>query len=261
MKAVVLAAGQGKRLLPLTASVPKCLVRLGGRSILEWQVRALFEAGVTDIAVVTGFHASDVEDEIEHLRELGVSVRPIHNPFFGVSDNLASCFLARHEMLSADGLVLLNGDTLFEPRLLRHVLALVEAPITVTIDRKDRYDSDDMKVQLLGKRLVRVGKTLDPSSVDGESIGLLVLNPEGAAQFVGKVDAAMREPEGLRSWFLAVIDRLADEDIVKVVSIEGMEWGEVDFPADLRRAEELTRRWRQNEAAEGSLEAKIAARG
>jgi choline kinase len=250
LKAVVLAAGQGKRLLPITETRPKCLVRFAGRSLLEWQIRTLWISGVTEIVVVTGFQAEMVEHEISRIRLPGLSIRPVLNPFFNVSDNLASCFIARQEILASERLVLLNGDTLFEPAVLARALVEAEAPITLTIDRKDRYDADDMKVELDGDRLLHVGKSLDPSTVDGESIGLLVFSREGAARFAGEIDRAMRQPEGLRSWFLAVIDRLAvGEGIVRVVSIEGLEWGEVDFPADLRRAEEMTGRWHELESA------------
>src|SRR5690606_30914334 len=174
-----------------------------------------------------------------------------------VSDNLASCFMARQEISSAERLVLLNGDTLFEPAVLARVLEDATAPITVTIDRKERYDADDMKVELAGDRLLRVGKTLDPASVGGESIWLLVLSRVGAGRFAGEVETVIRQPTGLKSWFLSVIDRPAqNEGIVGVVSIEGMEWGEIDFPPDLRRAEELTARWHRLEGTDRPVPAR-----
>lgn len=234
--------------MPVTENRPKCLIRLSGRTLLEWQIRTLYSCGVTEIGVVTGFAADSVESEIARIRLPGLSIKAILNPFFSVSDNLASCFMARQEISSAERLVLVNGDTLFEPAVLARVLEEATAPITVTIDRKERYDADDMKVQLAGDRLLRVGKTLDPGSVGGESIGLLVMSREGAGRFAHELDAVIRQPTGLKSWFLSVIDRLAqNEGIVGVVSIEGLEWGEVDFPPDLRRAEELTARWHRLE--------------
>jgi choline kinase len=250
LKAVVLSAGQGKRLLPITETRPKCLIRLSGRSLLEWQIRTLFSCGVGQIAVVTGFGASAVESEIGRIKLPGLSLGTILNPFFSVSDNLASCFMAKQEIMTAERLVLLNGDTLFEPAILERVLKEATAPITVTIDRKERYDADDMKVELAGDRLLRVGKSLDSGSVDGESIGLLAMSREGAVRFASELDTVIRQPAGLTSWFLSVIDRLAiGERMVGVVSIEGLEWGEVDFHPDLRRAQELTARWHTLEQA------------
>ena len=75
MKAIILSAGQGSRLLPLTEGRPKCLLPIGPRTLIEWQVWALTQGGVDDIAVVVGYHAKDVQDLLK--RPLGVhALRP-----------------------------------------------------------------------------------------------------------------------------------------------------------------------------------------
>jgi choline kinase len=248
LRAVILSAGQGRRLLPLTETMPKCLLPVGGRSVLEWQVRALAENGIDDITIVTGFHADAVEEEVHHrLGGFGAKVRTRFNPFFAVADNVGSCFLAR-DLLHGD-VLLLNGDTLFEPALLGPVLSAPEAPLTVTIDRsKQSYDSDDMKVELDGDRLRAIGKTLPPERTDGESIGLLRFQGEGGALFEAGLEAVLRRPEGLRRWYLSVVDGLAAAIPVRTVSIAGFAWGEIDFPADLERADAMAQGWREREA-------------
>jgi choline kinase len=255
LRAVILSAGQGRRLLPLTEALPKCLLRVAGRSVLEWQVRALAANGITDITVVTGFQAEAVEEEVHHrLGDFGAVVRTRFNPFFAVADNAGSCFLAR-DLLHGDAL-LLNGDTLFEPALLRPVLAAPRAPLTVTIDRaKQSYDADDMKVSLDGDRLRAIGKTLPPERTDGESIGLLVFRDEGGAMFEAGLEAVLRQPEGLRRWYLSVVDGLAAAMPVRTVSIDGFAWGEIDFPDDIARAEAMAQSWREREAARPRLAA------
>ncbi|HTI68157.1 MAG TPA: phosphocholine cytidylyltransferase family protein [Caulobacteraceae bacterium] len=243
MKAIILSAGQGRRLLPLTEKRPKCLIPLAGRSLLEWQLRNLAAAGLGEAVVVTGFGADPVESALRVMQVPGLAVRTLHNPFFAVADNLGSCWAARSEM---DGeFLVLNGDTLFEveiaERLIDHVPT---APITVTVDRKEVYDADDMKVQTEGAQLVAIGKTLDPARVDGESIGFLRFTAEGGRAFRDAVEAAMRRPEGLKQWYLSVIDALArTAGQVGVMSIEGLSWGEMDFPADVKRNEKMTFAW------------------
>ena len=241
MKAVILSAGQGKRLLPLTENRPKCLLPVSGRTILEWQVRSLVANGIDDVVVVTGFHADAVERAIQRMPLPGVRVRSLLNPFYAVADNVGSCYVAGPEMTG--DFVLLNGDTLFEPEILAQALARARRPITVTVDRKERYDSDDMKVRCEGDRLTRIGKKLPLDEVDAESIGLLVFRGEGGARFQGELEALLREEDGLARWYLYVIDRLASTGIVGIASIHGLEWGEVDFPVDLARAEKLTAGW------------------
>jgi choline kinase len=239
-KAVVLSAGQGRRLLPLTVDRPKCLVELSGRSVLEWQLRALEAAGVREVVVVTGFAAAAVDAELARVRFARLEARTLFNPFYAVSDNLATCWLALKEL--ADGSLLLNGDTLFETAVAKRLLGAPAAPITLAIDRKASYDSDDMKVLTQDDRVLAVGKTID--AYDAESIGFLRFSAEGAAAFAEGVEAALRGPEGLKRWFLSVINQLAQsKGIVRVQSIEGLSWGEMDFPEDVERNRELTRKW------------------
>jgi L-glutamine-phosphate cytidylyltransferase len=229
-------------LLPLTEFLPKCLLRIAGRPVLEWQLRALAANGVSDVTVVTGFGAEAVEHALRRMGPLGNKVRTRFNPFFAVSDNIGSCFLARDLLRDSDA-VLLNGDTLFEPAVLRRALRAPDAPITVTIDRKPAYDADDMKVSVEGSRLQAIGKTLRPEDTDGESIGMLLFRGRGGAVFAEGVEDVLRRPDGLRRWYLSVIDALAPAGGVRVFSIEGLRWGEIDYPADVARAAEVVRGW------------------
>lgn len=240
-KAIILSAGQGKRLSPLTDTRPKCLVELSGRTVLHWQLRHLREAGITEAVVVTGFAADTVEAEIASLDLPGMTVRTLFNPFYGLTDNLATCWLARGEMTG--DFLLLNGDTLFEPAIAERLIAAPSAPITVTIDRKaGGYDADDMKVLTDGDALRAIGKTIE--AYDAESIGFLRFNAEGAVRFTRVIEQIMRTPEGLKRWYLSVINQIAQShDVVRVQSIEGLQWAEMDFPEDLPRNRELAASW------------------
>ncbi len=241
MKAIILSAGRGSRLLPLTQDRPKCLLPLDSATLVEWQVRQLACCGVDEIVVVVGFGAADVAAVLGRLQHPGLAIRTLYNPFFDVADNLGSCWLARAEM--DRDFIILNGDTLFETEILRRLLASPRAPITVTIDHKANYDADDMKVQLDGTRLVQIGKTLALDDVDGESIGMLLFRDAGPRLFSVAVDRAMHSAEGVRWFYLQVIDTLASTGCVQTLSIEGLEWGEVDYAPDLARAKQLVERW------------------
>ncbi len=239
-KAIILSAGQGRRLSPLTDTRPKCLVELSGVSVLRWQLAHLRDAGLEEAVVVTGFGANLVDAEIANFAPAGLKVRTLFNPFYALSDNLATCWLARAEMNGP--FLILNGDTLFESDIARRLLAAPAAPITVTIDRKPSYDADDMKVLVENDRLQAIGKTI--TSYNAESIGFLKFSEQGAGAFVAEVEAAMRTPEGLKRWYLSVINHLAVTGTeVAVASIEGLDWAEMDFPEDLPRNRELAERW------------------
>lgn len=233
MRAIILSAGQGKRLHPLTSETPKCLLPVrGDEPVLEVQLRALAACGIEEAIVLVGFRADKVERFVAQRNPNGIRVRTVFNPFYAVSDNLATCWLAREHM-QGDFLVL-NGDTLFEPAVLQRVLASPDAPLTLAINEKDAYDDDDMKVSLSdGGLLVGVGKDLDLRIVDGESIGLMLFRSEGAEHFRKVIEAAIRRDDAIKRWYLSVVNEMAQESPVSTVAITGLWWGELDSPEDL----------------------------
>jgi choline kinase len=234
MKAIIVSAGQGKRLLPHTEDRPKCLLPVRGElSMLEVQLHALAKCGVTDVSIMVGFRSDQVDERLAERPIPGLTVRTCYNPFFEVSDNLATVWLARTEM--TEDFILLNGDTLFEVALLEQVLSGPEVPITVTINEKSAYDEDDMKVLIDGdRRLTQIGKDLDVNNVDAESIGMLVFRGEGVQILKDALDRAIRTSEGLKNWYLKVIGNIATEHQVETATITGHWWGEVDCPEDLQ---------------------------
>jgi L-glutamine-phosphate cytidylyltransferase len=239
-KAIILSAGQGSRLGHLTDDRPKCLIDFGGRTLLDRQLDALAVAGIGKAVVVTGFCDQLVEEAIAR-RNGGPDVRTVFNPFYKVADNLGSLFMARDE-IAGDCLVW-NGDTLVSDALMAKVVGNHRPGICVTIDRKPDYDEDDMKV-VVGDdgKLGAIGKRID-TGVNGESIGLLAFRAGGAEQFRDAIERGMRTPEGTTIWYLRVIHHIAQKDSVWTLDIDGEQWGEVDFPEDVERAQALVEAW------------------
>lgn len=230
MKAILLSAGRGSRLLPLTESRPKCLLPVQETTLLGYQLNTLEAAGIRDVTVVTGFLPDLVEAELAG-RSGPLKASPFFNPFFQVADNLASCWMVRERM--DDDFLLINGDTLFKLDLIEKVIAAPPAPILVTIDQKESYDLDDMKVTLSGTSLTAIGKTLLPSETDAESIGILRFKGSGSMVFRSKLEQMMRTQDGVQAWFLKAINAIAStEGGVETVLIKGHRWAEVDTVAD-----------------------------
>lgn len=234
MKAIILSAGQGKRLLPLTAEIPKCLLPIHGKKLIEWQIDALHRCGVDPITVVTGYHSEKV-DEVLHLLHGRERIQTFFNSAYAVTDNLVSCWAVRHEM-NGD-FILLNGDTLFETGVLRRLLESPDCPVTVAVDPKDRYDDDDMKVEMEGCRLVRIGKDIPQDRAQAESIGMIRFQGEGSEAFRSALEKSVNNPDAGRKWYLSVIDEMARVMPVWTCSITGLKWCEVDYLADLEKAE------------------------
>ena len=144
--------------------------------------------------------------------------------------------------------LLLNSDTLFSAPVLRKLLASDRVDVTLAVDHKDRYDSDDMKVELDGTRLVDIGKTLEDGRVSGESIGMLLFRGDGPAHFVAAVDSAMENDAALKHWYLSVIATLASAMAVETANIHGLDWCEIDYPHDIGIARKMIVQWQAQEA-------------
>jgi choline kinase len=246
MKAIILSAGQGSRLGQLTVDRPKCLIDFGGRTLLDRQLDTLKANGVKEAVVVTGFHEDLIQSAIGR-RSGGPAVTTVFNPFYKVADNTGSLYMARQHL--AGECLVWNGDTLVSNALMAKVIANQQPGICVTIDRKDRYDEDDMKV-VTGEagRLTAIGKRIS-EGVNAESIGLLAFRSGGAERFREAIEREMRTPEGTTVWYLRVIHYLAQGSEVWTLDISGEQWGEVDFPEDVENARQLVLGWDRGRAA------------
>ncbi|MBC8036662.1 MAG: phosphocholine cytidylyltransferase family protein [Rhizobiales bacterium] len=242
MRVIILAAGQGKRLLPLTADVPKALLDIHGRTLIGRQIDAFAACGLKDFVVVTGYGAGRMEEALAAIaRARGISIRTVFNPFYAVADNLASCWLARHEMTG--DFIQVNGDNVFRADLVERLLAAPPSPVTVVVNHKDSYDTDDMKVMMDNGRLTEIGKMLPVDTVDGEAIGFYIFQGAGVRTYVDTLERAMRDPSGLKQWFPSAVGSLAKTIDVTTIAINGIRWCEVDFPVDLQQARQLAAEW------------------
>ena len=147
MKAIILAAGKGERLMPLTSDTPKSLSELeNGTTLLESQLININKTGISKVVIVTGYLTEKIESKVElYSEKYNIDIQIIYNPFFDISNNLLSLWQAKHEM--EIDFIIINGDDIFKDSVL---LGLLEHDnnemITMVIDRKKKYDHDDMKL-------------------------------------------------------------------------------------------------------------------
>ena len=242
MKVIILGAGQGKRLLPLTADAPKALLDIGGQTLVHRQITAFVKCGLKEFVVITGYNSHLMEAELDLIaKEFDIKIRVVFNPFYAVADNLASCWMARHEM---DGdFIQVNGDNVFRADLARCIIEGSTGDVTVATNFKDAYDADDMKVMMDGERLTEVGKMLPVEAVDAEAIGFYVFKNAGVAAYRKVLNDSMRDPFGLKQWFPSAVGLLAKQIEIGVVNVGDREWAEVDFPVDLQAARLMVAGW------------------
>ena len=171
MKAIILAAGKGERLMPLTSDKPKSLLELkNGITLLESQLINIYKSGIKKVIVVTGYQTEKIESKVEFYSDkYNIDIKIIYNPFFDISNNLISLWQARHEM--ASDFIIINGDDIFKESVLSGLIKYDKNEIiTMVIDRKKKYDLDDMKLIIKNEKILRVSKNIPLDEANGESI-------------------------------------------------------------------------------------------
>lgn len=239
MKGVVLAAGPGRRLHPLTEELPKTLLALGdGRTILDLALANLRSVGIEDVVVVTGFAAERVAERADDLeRRHEVRLELVFNQRAEEWNNAYSLWLAREAF--ADGALLVNGDTVHPSSVERSLLAARGPGVLLAVDPEKRLGEEEMKVLLAEDgTLRRISKEIDPASAAGEYIGVALIEPAAAGPLADALEATWRRDPSLyyEDGFQELADRGGD---VRVAPIGTVDWVEVDDHADLARAREL----------------------
>jgi choline kinase len=230
MRGVILAAGRGSRLNGTAAEVPKCLVELGGLTLVERQIRALRRAGVDDIVVVVGCQADRVR------RVCGQRVAYVENKRYGQTNSLYSLWMAR--ALLCEGFVVLNCDVLFHPALLHDLLtARHENALLLAYREADQplFGDEEMKVRVRCGRVVEMSKHMDPAEADGENLGIVKFGSRGAAALVAVMDRIVADG-GLREWAPRAFSEFARTHALHAIGTRGLPWTEIDFPEDYRHA-------------------------
>jgi choline kinase len=229
MTGLILAAGKGARLNGTAVDRPKCLVEIGGVSLLRRQIDALRVVGVRDVVVVVGCQPENVR------REAGRGVEFVENARFAETNSLYSLWLARERL--ASGFVVLNCDVFFHPRLLDDLLTsrYEDALLVAPRDDSSPYGAEEMKVVVRGGRVTAIAKTLDPRDADGENLGIARFGRDGAAALVRIMDGVVGEGR-LREWAPYAFERFAQTRPLYAIGTRGLPWIEIDFPEDYRRA-------------------------
>jgi choline kinase len=258
MKAIIVAAGRGRRLGSETEEIPKCMVKVAGRAILHRQLDALAAAGIDDVVVVRGYRGDKIAPPAG-----GPPLRFVDNPDWATNNIFTSLFFAEREM--KDGFLFSYSDIVFAPE---HARRLVEAPgpVALVIDRRwrDAYEGRTLhpvseaelaRVEGAGAAaaVTRVGKRLVAAEdAAGEFIGLARFSPEGAAalgEIWREASASGREaPFGAaasldQAYLSDGLNALVGRGVtLRPLFIDGL-WREIDTEQDLARAEETIPSW------------------
>ena len=230
MKGIILAAGKGSRLNGTIGDKPKCLLRVGGKTLVERQIDAFRRIGIEDIVMVVGCQAEAVR------QTCGQRITYIENTRFTQTNSLYSLWLARP--LLYDGFIVMNCDVLFHPQLLadlvssRHEDALL---IAYQDDDGAPMGDEEMKVKVRRGRVVDIAKTLPADEADGENVGIVKFGADGARLLIDLMEQRVAAG-GLRDWAPRAFADFARQRPLFTVGTRAFPWTEIDFPEDYERA-------------------------
>ena len=233
MKAVILAAGRGSRMKEKTEALPKCLVELWGKTLLEWQLQALREAGIEDIAIITGYHA-------EEIRKRQPNVTYFHNENWEHT-NMVSTLLEADAWLKADDCIVSYADIVYTSKAVK-LLKDSNAEIALTYYTKflelwkKRFENplDDIETfRLDGTRLKEIGqKAQSLDEIEGQYMGLLKFTPQGYAKLLEQVEAGLPKPLAKMD-MTGLLSHLLSKGLVMEALPYDELWLEVDNQHDL----------------------------
>jgi choline kinase len=230
VRAVVLAAGRGSR---MGGEVPKTLIPINSREpLLYYILHGLKISGITDVMVVTGHRAADVEEHVAKHSE-GLETSFIFNARYASWGNFHTVRLAIDQSPGFD-LLVVNSDVVVPPDVYRRVLN-TSGDLVLAIEQRLRLDEEDMRVGLRGDRIRAIGKNLKRALSHAEYDGVSLLRP-GAARVYAEISTDLEWQRETSVYYEDVYARMLDRVDARAAFVARGEYAEVDVPEDLARA-------------------------
>ena len=234
-KALILAAGVGSRLRPITESKPKCLVTVAGRPILDYQIQAYLSAGIKDITIVAGHKTEMIRQYCNSLE--GLNVKIIENVDYEATNNMYSLYLAESE-LTGQEFILSNGDVVFEPDIVSGLLSYPSGDLIAA--QRGNYHQESMKICTNQSGYVcDISKTMPPEVAYGTSIDVYLFSKKSSGVLFEQVQTIIEKEKKLCEWTEIAIQRLLKSQLLQMrpYDIDSKEWIEIDDYDDLLAAE------------------------
>lgn len=234
MKAIILAAGLGTRLRPITDRVPKCMVPVNGICIIDKQINNLLKGGVNEIIVVAGYKSNILR---EHLAKYP-SVKIIDNIRYAETNNMYSLYLA-YQYINDSGFLLMNSDVYFDANIIEGLLAPELNGESLIACDKNGYIEESMKIMINEQGEIKhISKKISELEYYAVSIDIYKLNQRASKILLSQIKDIIEVKKDENSWTEVALDCIFTQCRFMPYSIKGR-WFEIDDYNDLHKAEEI----------------------
>ncbi len=236
--AVILAAGIGSRLSPLTDNCPKSLLSVGGSIILERMIRNCLSCGMSQFVLVLGHRADEIRQFVDKTFR-GIRVTYVINDRYRETNTGYSLMLASAAIGTAE-FVKFDADVVFDVAILRQLLDSDRQDI-LCIDRNIALEDEEVKVIANDQmQVLEVGKSVDPKLALGESVGIEKISAGTGALLFAGLSEMMESPGNLQAYYEAAYAQLVGKGIeFYALDITGLDWTEIDTAQDFAAANEM----------------------
>jgi len=238
VKAVILAAGLGRRMGPARAHMPKCMIEVGGIPIIDRMLARVDQAGITDAIVVTGHHADAIA---AHLAKsdlaLGRSAQLVFNEHYADWGNFYSLLVAERA-IAGSSFIKFDADVVLDGGVLPALLD-AQGPGVLAIDCSAKLADEEMKARVDNGRVVELNKRIAPAAAIGESIGIERIDSDLAPQVFTELHAMIDAGE-TDDYYERAYERLMANGVdFGYADVSQCQWCEIDNEDDLRTANRL----------------------
>lgn len=232
MKALILAAGFGSRLAPITNNIPKSLVPVNGQPILFKQIDNLHENGINDITIISGYKADILEEKVHYFYP---DVKIVVSIDYATTNNMYSAYLGL-KSIGTGSLLMMNADVFFDSSVIKALLSC-PAKNSIVVDI-GTYNEESMKVIKRNGRLVAISKQITKEEALGSSIDVYKFSSDGSKAFFEKCKEFIEDRKELKMWSEVALNDVLTDVKFEECPLDGR-WFEIDNHEDLAAAEAL----------------------
>ena len=238
IKAVILAAGVGSRIRPLTDNCPKSLLMINGKTILEMMISHIQKCGISEIVFVLGYLQDQIKDYVK-TQFPDLVAHYITNKKYKETNTGYSLLLTK-DLVQNSTFIKFDADVVFDISILKNLIDS-EHDNCLCIDKNIHLDAEEIKVIIREEnRVVKASRTVNPEDAIGESIGIEKISPEAAHALFSELEIMMKDEQHHQEYYEAAYERIIEKDVpFHALDISGLKWTEIDTKEDFLTAESL----------------------